>query len=65
VFFKNSCREFHFAKRRFIRHKRLYVSLLELLFVIIVIVQLLKSNWRGALVKEVKKRTLYKGLGER
>jgi hypothetical protein len=35
----------------FIKHKRLHVSLLEFLFVIIVIVQPLKSNWRGAPVR--------------
>jgi len=36
---------------------------LRVLFV--VIIQPLKSNWRGAPVKEVNRRTVWTGLGER
>lgn len=45
--------------------KSLYVSFFEFLFVIVVTVQPLKSNGRGAPVKEVNRRTLQNNLGER
>jgi hypothetical protein len=65
-FFKNSSREFHCAKRRLFKLKKIYVFLFKCFFYICCsTVQLLKSNWSGASVKGSIEETLQTNLGER